>query len=312
MVKKYWLHIALAFTLGAWVSQLLWNNNSDAVVNEITAEPVKKQNGPKRVIPDGTIRLDDKPSLIKVVRPEEPEDGFELLEENKDADITSDQEFIEYVAQSRNIHYQKISGYPLIAEVIAQNCGNLIDTELEKKLVDVYQLSGQEIFVSEHFCMHSAIWQKFERIAIIEANDRTESQLKTLQKDYDELLNTLSSDSEKILATKAFVQQMSEHYHLFPTRDLFGKNHYQLGVLVQSKAFNRGDVDYYRVKKARFKLFNKLEIPEYVFKDVLDTNSLSLEQETIEPYQEQIATIFVDQKTLFTDEKAKVKRFVKN
>ncbi len=92
---------------------------------------------------------------------------------------------------------------------------------------------------------------------------------------------------------------MSKHYDVFPTYEAFGNKRYVLAVLVESE-LKRGSITYSRPKC--FYLLNQLDIPQYLFKDTLETTLPEQQQEIASTYKEKIDSIFAEHIKLFQKE----------
>lgn len=298
-MNKNWPYILLALLVAAWVGQMF-------LQQEIEKEPASAEVKASKPVKTSSVNNDKEQAETKVTKdkpkpppkttpPPESTPEIEMLIER----VEDDQALvIQELINKRGTSYKKLSGYSAVNDLLEQECGNLIDTDIERLIIDVNTLSGNDIFVSEHFCMKSAIWNRVRNIDA-PLKRRTSAQLNALQDDYDNLINELQENTERIVVTKLFVNQMSKYYDVFPTYEAFGNNRYIVAALVDS-GLKRGRTTYLRAQ--RFKLLNQLDIPQYLFKDILETilpeqeqeQEQEQEREIISLYKEKVDSVFAE------------------
>ena len=300
-MNKNWPYILLALLIAAWVGQMFLQQEIEkepASAEVKASKPVKTSsaNNDKEQAETKIKKDKSKPPPKTTPPPESTPEIETLIERVEDEKELVIQELI----TKRGTSYKKLSGYPAVNELLEQECGNLIDTDIERLIIDVNTLSGNDIFVSNHFCMKSAIWNRVRNIDA-PLKRRTSAQLNALQDDYDKLINELQENTERIVVTKLFVNQMSKHYDVFPTYEAFGNKRYIVAALVDS-GLKRGRATYLRAQ--RFKLLNQLDIPQYLFKDILETILPEQQREIISQYKEKIDAIFAEHIKLLEKESA--------
>lgn len=275
-MNKNWLYFTLTLLVVAWLAQLYWQDEdltreSDAVTDNKVERPVSPSLDKSLAPARKEQRKVTPPQVVETVK-------TPTLEPEKSAEQQYDQQaVIDQLLQSRQLNYARISGYPAIAEIIyEEECGNLIDTDIERATIDVNRLSGNGIFVSEYFCMASAIWQKLGRVLGI-SKQRTKPQLDKLQQAYRNLIGSISDKTEQVVVTRLFVNMMANFYLVFPAQERTGNEHFQLAVLIQSP-LKIGKEHY--LTRARFNLLNRLDVPQYYFMDAL-TNVLPEQEAAI-------------------------------
>lgn len=288
-MNKNWPYILLALLIAAWVGQMFLQQDTE---NEPAGSEVKSSK------PVKTLSLNnDKKQAETKIKKDKPKPPPKTTPRSENAPeiempveiVEGEKELvIQELVSKRGTSYKKLSGYPAVNELLEQECGNLIDTDIEQLVVDINSLSGNDIFVSDHFCMKSAVWNRVRNIDA-PLKRRTSAQLSALQDDYDKLINELQENTERIVVTKLFVNQMSKHYDVFPTYEAFGNKHYIVAALVDS-GLKRGRTTYLRAQ--RFKLLNQFDIPQYLFKDILQTILPEQEREIINLYKEKVDSIF--------------------
>ena len=201
----------------------------------------------------------------------------EFDERNKAEDIIS-------AANSRGyLPYKKIKGYPLVSEINkTSGCENLLDTELELALISPSLLSGDDIFISQYFCLDSPIWQYVNRVQEDMPKVTLKEQVKALQQIYDTIIYSTSDKARQVIYTQMFVNWAAKSFHLFPTR-ANGSEHYQLGVLVYWQRGARPTI------RQRLNLFNSLDIPDYLFKDLLNNTMTEQKAQFYNEFNELLA-----------------------
>lgn len=293
-MNKNWLYTILGILIVAWFSQLYWPASEEA--EEPVSQKLNAVDRAKNTSSSGTKSV-NKPVKKKTKEPQlvlppiarEPQINYVAPSLNSDAVAVAE------FQRSRLTNYDRISGFPAVISILEQECGNLIDTELERVVIDVNRLSGLDIFVSEHFCMESALLGKLNKIPS-PAELRLEGHVNELQAAYDELLNEIEDNTTKVMVTKQFLQIMAKHYSILPTHERLGSDRFQIAVLVLSPV---RDARRIFVWPMRFKLLNRHETPQYVFKDVLDNVLPEKEAQISAEYASKIAEIFAQQRLLF-------------
>ena len=297
-MNKNWPYILLALLVAAWVGQMFLQQDSEkepAGAEVKSSKPVKTSSANNDKEQAETKINKDKPKPPPKTPPPKTAPEIDTPTERVEDEKAS---VIRELTTKRGTSYKKLSGYPAVNELLEQECGNLIDTEIEQLVVDINSLSGNDIFVSEHFCMKSAIWNRIRNIDA-PLKRRTSAQLNALQDEYDKLINELQENTERIVVTKLFVNQLSKHYDVFPTYEAFGNKRYIVAVLVDS-GLKRGKTTYLRAQ--RFKLLNQLDIPQYLFKDILETILPEQQREIISQYKEKVDSIFAEHIKLLEEE----------
>lgn len=293
MMNKNGLYVILAILIIAWLGQLYWQapeEEKESVTKELVSVSAKQtsENSNKNALKP----VKKKPKEPQVVSPPLVSEA----QNNKvDPSPNNNAAVIAEFQSSRRANYDRLSGYPEMASLLEQECGNLIDTELEHVVIDVSRLSGLDIFVSEHFCMASAILGKLNKIPSSHEL-RLKDHVNELQAAYDELLGKVEDNTTKVIVTKRFLNVMTKYYSVFPITDRVGSDRFQVAVLVLSPI---RDAKRIFVWPMRFKLLNRHEIPQYVFKDVLDNVLPDIEAQINAQYDKNIAEIFAQQKLLF-------------
>lgn len=289
-MNKSWLSILLGLLILVWLGQFFWYEDTE-VPTVLEQRPLVANKNTTNINPNAdqreqTIKKDVKESKdvppSVVVTPHVP---------TVDEQTSIDDYLLEQLKQTRRTDLRKLSGYSKFSYVLEQECGNLIDSEIERAVIDVHALSADDIFISEHFCIDSSVWLKLNHITDV-LKQRTQEQLVALQGAYDRLISSISDDVEKVIVTKIFIERMALYYVVFPVYERLGDDRYHLGALVVSPI--KYGKNYY-MWQHKFDLFNRLDIPEYVFRDILDNTIAERELEIAETYQESLNDIFAQQ-----------------
>lgn len=293
-MNRNWLYTILGMLLIAWFGQLYWpsSEETEEPVNQKRIAVEKKKDtsdSGKNNISEPVEKKAKAPQVISPPIVKEPKINHLGSSQNNNTAVIAE------LQSSRLTNYDRISGYPAMITILEQECGNLIDTELERVVIDVNRLSGLDIFVSKHFCMESAILGKLNRIPS-PAEFRLEVHVNELQASYDNLLNEIEDNTAKVIVTKQFLNIMAQHYSILPSYERLGSDRFHIAVLVLSPI---RDAKRIFVWPMRFKLLNRHETPQYVFKDVLDNVLPEKEAQITAEYENRIAEIFTRQKLLF-------------
>lgn len=295
-MKRYWPHLLLVVAVFAWFMQQGLDNNDASQAQHTKSKAHELTDGNTAVVnieQNKTVTTksklppsDTESDLLKTSTAQGPEHVTLVTEQ-----------LVQRMASESRVNYQTIAGFKPLQPILAQKCGNRLDSNIEQGLFQALQYSGSGIFISEHFCLASIAWNKLQKVPTDISKGREKFELDQLQQQYTQLMAQLTTKSEQILVTRLFVNTLVQFYHAFPVIEHYQHEYYQIGVMIKFP-FKFNPKRYF-VRTVRFNLLNQFNIPQYLFEDTLN-NTLEQQAKRIEQrYKPQVMAIFEQQQRLF-------------